>query len=192
MPSPIRRMCFDTESSWFWDPRWGWLETESARSCFQDKSLQFNCAVVHDTARGRYLEFGPQDAPRLLATLAKADELVTYNGLVCDMIVLEHVCGADQVANSLWRIPHTDLCGWRGIYGLGALVKRVLPNRLDAFAHGEDYEQRRLAARDGESHVVWKMPKCKNDVRFTLAAFRTYLKSGDTERTFRPEQLSPP
>ena len=109
----MRRICFDIGSSYY--RGYGWLEgPEESRGYFKGTTFRFHAATAFDDANQIYRNF--TDSNELFDYLVEADEIITFNGRKCDLIVLEHLIGEDAV-KALWRKPHHDLSGWRGYWG---------------------------------------------------------------------------
>jgi hypothetical protein len=122
----MRRICFDIESNYFAPKTVGINEPWEARAGFEGKTFRFDAATAFDSAVKKYCDF---TSPRkLFELLLKADEIVTYNGRVCDLIVLEKTLGINDMAR-VWRKPHHDLIGWRSDWRvtLEDAAKELLP-----------------------------------------------------------------
>jgi hypothetical protein len=107
----MKRVCFDTASDYFHNSFNGYMNTpEQARAWFRGKSFEFHAATAFLDETGEYFDFTNYDD--LFAFLIEADEIVTFNGRTCDLIMLESLIGQDSF-KKLWEKPHHDLKGWK-------------------------------------------------------------------------------
>jgi hypothetical protein len=182
-----RRVCFDTASSYFLSPE-VWLDGPAeARAHFKDQAFQFWAASAFDEATHQYHGFQtPED---LLTLLRDADEIVTFNGRKCDLIVMEKLVGRDAT-RALWRKPHHDLTGWRNHWSLSSATANLLPNHGPAFEAAREKRRADLTASATGGTVAWDDTATFRDMWFTYALFQEYLKSGDTDRTFDDKELA--
>lgn len=176
-----RVMCFDIEAVPTEFPPRGWWDTGAYRSFYAEAGIRFDCAVVRDGSNGRLVEFGPAESSALVELLAKATELVTFNGLRWDLVALERVCGASRIKRTLWRIPHTDLSGWRGEHSLEGLVRRCLP--------GREGELLRAKGSSVDNAKHFKIGGCRADVEYLWRVYLMYRESGDETHTLHLSQL---
>ena len=176
-----RRMCFDTASNWFL--RLGWLDgPDAAREYFRTRPLKFHAATVFDEADRQFHDF--TNSNDLFAFLCAADEIITFNGRKCDLIVLEHAIGADEVG-ALWRKPHHDLTGWQHNWSLTASVQAILPERASGFKAMRHSRREALRATDHTDFHADHLAGTYRDTAFTYALFEAYRARGGSDRTFR-------
>ncbi len=179
----MKRICFDTSSNYFHSPFDGFLnDPDGARTYFQNQSFKFHAATTFDSSSRKFRDF--TDYRKLFEYVMKADELITFNGRICDFIVLEKLVGAED-SKRLWEKPHYDLCGWRNYYSLESAVRGLLPKRIaESFEQFESDRLSKIKSVYNEFHAR-RLANTYRDAKFTFALFRQYLKSGDTDRTFR-------
>ena len=109
--------------------------------------------------------------------LATADELISPSGKRHDLLVLEQVCGEDQVA-PLWQIAHHDLfdlCNWTS---LDSLAQQYIPE--DQLHENERAYKERIKRADvrwPEERPGWRSTN-ENFFEYKLAKARF-----DVERT---------
>lgn len=175
-----RRICFDIASNYYLGL--GWLEGPAeAREHWRGRSFTFHAATAFDDASQRYSNF--TDCNELFAYLAGADEIISFNGRKCDLIVLEHLVGEEAVG-ALWRKPHYDLTGWRGRWSLRDAIAD-LPVLASSF---ETVRVERLAEIGGSytnDFVAGHLADTYRDVKFTYELFQRYVASGDSDCTYR-------
>jgi hypothetical protein len=179
----MRRVCFDIESNYYWNGMQGYLNGPAdARAVFSGHHFRFDVATAFVYETQKSLDF--TDPAKLFECLLEADEIITFNGRTCDLIVLESFMGQDAL-RLLWQKPHHDLKGWQGHQKLEGAVRQLLPQQ------SETYDQI-LSARELEltntTHSLFirnKLARAFRDARVTLDLFQLYQASGDTESTFR-------
>jgi hypothetical protein len=185
----MKRVCFDTGSNYFSDLHGLTLEPSEARCYFKNKEFEFHAATTFDSSSRKFKDF--TDHKKLFDYLLRADEIITYNGRMCDLVVLEKLVGVEAMVN-LWRKPHHDLRSWRGAFGLKNAVTRFLPDIAESFDSVETdrlakirnlYDGKFIAGHDGD-FIAEKLANTYRDAKFTFALFRRYLASGDSECTF--------
>jgi hypothetical protein len=185
----MKRVCFDTGSSYFCNLHGLTLEPSEARCYFKDTNFSFHAATTFDSYSRKFKDF--TDHKKLFAYLLQADEIITYNGRMCDLIVLEKLVGVEAMVN-LWRKPHHDLSSWNDAFGLKNAVYRFLPDiaasfetvQIDRLAKIRNlYDGKFIEGHDGD-FIAEKLANTYRDSKFTFALFRQYLKSGDSDRTF--------
>jgi hypothetical protein len=189
-----RRICFDIACS-YW-PASGWRkEPNEARSRFLDfvdkanKPLRFWAATTFDDSNGQYKDF--IDHKDLFAYLVDADEMITFNGRVYDLVVLENLVG-EEPAKALWGKPHYDLAGWHIEWGLKRATEYFLPDLASSFESTFTERRAELGAPDADDRRLNDLAGTYRDVKFTYALFEKYLKSGDTDRpVYDLESLMP-
>jgi len=176
----MTRVCFDTASNYFHDFRDGYLNSpEQAREQFRGKSFRFRAATafVHET--GQSFDFENHEG--LFAFLVKADEIITFNGRTCDLIVLESLIGEDS-AKSLWQKPHHDLKGWRGQSLENSVSQFPDLKRSYSLLRETRYEELSFIKDD---FIRRELAGTYRDAKCTLELFRLYLGHGKSEFTFR-------
>ena len=178
----MRRVCFDTGSDYYWDGRRGFLnEPSQARACFKDRKFKFYAATTFDSHIRRFTDF--TDPQSLLSHLQSADEIVTFNGRTCDLIVLESVLGREAM-DVIWRKPHHDLRGWKA-FSLKDSVGSQLPRDVaSSFEEVENQRRHKTKKSCDNEFISGKLGNTYRDTRFTYALFLKYLKSGSSEYTF--------
>jgi len=178
----MRRICFDTGSNYFHNTLHGFLNGPSdARWYFEDKTFSFYAATTFDSSSRRFRDF--TDYQKLFAYLLKADEIITFNGRTCDLIVLENLVGTEAM-KSLWQKPHHDLRGWQGYHSLKSAVSKFMPKAAASFDQVESDRFAELRSSLGSEFVAGHLANTYRDAKFTFALFRRYLASGDSEQTF--------
>jgi hypothetical protein len=180
----MKRVCFDIASNYYHDFRDGWLnKPEDARERFLGKSFTFHAATAFVHATGKAYDF--VNYSDLFDLLAGADEIITFNGRTCDLIVLEHLTGLSR-ASDIWQKPHHDLRGWRGHNKLERAASLLLPPKLaQSFNSVETTRRAKLIHLPYPDFNKSYLPGTYRDAKFTLDLFRLYLASGDTNYTFQ-------
>jgi len=108
--STTRRVCFDLSCSLRYPQFHPWISTPAqARDCVPDGPCNFAGATAYVSSKKRYVDF--IDAQALLDCLLTADELITFNGRIYDLIALEKILG-EEALKPIWCKPHHDLGGW--------------------------------------------------------------------------------
>lgn len=182
----IRRVCFDIQSSYFCGPA-VWLDDPyQARLHFRNTSFRFWAATAFDDAAERYTDF--DGCEELFATLIKADEIITFNGRKCDLIVLDSLMGEDA-CKSLWQKTHHDLTGWRGYWRLKDAVQNLLPESASQFESTCSKQRAHLTDCGWKDRMLKDLSDTYRDVFFTYELFRKYRASGDSDRTYRDFDL---
>ena len=178
----VRRVCFDIGSNYYWSSLKGFLnEPSQSRACFQDKKLKFHAATTFDSYTRKFTDF--TDPKSLLDHLQSAEEIITFNGRTCDLIVLEKILGEEALA-SVWNKPHHDLRGWKG-FSLADSVKSALPNKVGLFESTERKRLSTLLKGTCDEFIRGHLANTYRDTKFTYALFLEYLKTGSREYTFR-------
>lgn len=113
----------------------------------------------------------------------EADEIITFNGRVCDFIVLEKLVGINAM-KCLWQRPHHDLSGWQGYYSLNSAVSKFLPNIAASFDQVQSDRLVEILDSLDSQFIAGHLANTYRDVKFTFALFERYLASGDSEQTF--------
>lgn len=180
----MKRVCFDSASNYYHDFKNGWLsEPGDARAGFGGKVFRFDAATAFLHSTGKCFDI--VDYHSLFDLLSEADEIITFNGRTCDLIVLESLIGEADM-RSIWAKPHHDLRGWRGQNSLSGAVGLLRPERAQSFASMESARRTTLSKKKGYSDFTReRLANTYRDARFTLDLFRLYLASGDTEFTFQ-------
>jgi hypothetical protein len=181
----MRRVCFDTASDYYWDGTRGWLNGPAdAREQFRGRSFDFRAATAFVHATGRSFDFlDPKD---LFNCLAEADEIITFNGRTCDLIVLEFLVG-EGAMRKLWHKPHHDLKGWKNNWKLQTAVD-LLPKKVaQSFDSVKSARSIKLLQSPYSDSTKDDLAGTYRDAKFTLDVFRLYLASGETQFTFRDQ-----
>jgi hypothetical protein len=76
----MKRLCFDTESTYFKPPGSDIGTPAEHREYLRGKRISFRCAVVFDESTGRYQEFDERETSELVSVLSSADELISHSG----------------------------------------------------------------------------------------------------------------
>lgn len=178
----MRQICFDIGSSYFHNPFDGYMDKPSqARWYFEDKTFRFHAATTFDSSSRRFKDF--TDYKRLFEYLLKADEIITFNGRICDLIVLEKLIGIDAM-KKIWQKPHHDLRGWQGYNSLKGAVSKFLPNVAASFDKVQSDRFAKIRNSLDSEFVAEHLANTYRDTKFTFALFRRYSASGDSEQTF--------
>ncbi len=177
----MKRVCFDTASDYNYANFRPYLNTpEQARERFSGKSFTFHAATafVHET--GEYFDFTNHDD--LFAFLIEADEIVTFNGRTCDLIMLESLIDEDSF-KKLWEKPHHDLKGWKNqsLEGSISLSIPELKQSYDGLYFEAHYTELNSIKND---FIRRHLAGTYRDAKSTLELFRLYLASGDTDYSF--------
>jgi hypothetical protein len=127
----MKRVCIEIASDWYKPQTDVWLTTPTdARKYFRGKSFRFDGATAYIYTQRRYIDF--TDVSKLFKCLASTDEIITFNGRICDLIVLESLVGK-EAAGILWQKPHHDLQGWQGCQSLKGAITHLLPKLVPYF-----------------------------------------------------------
>ena len=179
----MKRVCFDIGSSYFHNSLDGFMnEPSQARQYFEGKTFRFYAATTFDSSSRRFNDF--TDHKRLFAYLLRADEIITFNGRTCDLIVLEKLVGVEAM-KPLWHKPHHDLRGWQGYNSLRSAVSKFLPNIAASFETVQTERQAKIRNSFDSEFVAEHLANTYRDTKFTFALFERYLASGDSENTLR-------
>ena len=181
----MRRVCFDIESNYYAPKTVGINAPWEARAGFEGKKFRFDAATAFDSSAKSYRDF--TDPRKLFDLLLRADEIVTYNGRVCDLIVLEKIIGVDEMAH-IWRKPHHDLIGWGFDWNvtLEEAAKKLLPRKFASWDASKSERLEKIRKAHPE-FVAEKLAGAYRDARFTFALFRLYEKSRDRCHTYRED-----
>lgn len=180
-------MCFDTEGSGYLRPEYGFQPEDVIREYFRDRHVRFDCGIVYDAVNRRYRIFSSSEARKMVGMLSQADELVSFNGKRWDLVMLEKQVGRECIDQSLRRIRHHDLSGYKGQYELNELSRSVLPvqemDRLVQYRRYKAYYE----TRGFDDFQSSRLSKCRCDVQLTYAVFRRYIVS--TPPVTKPSRL---
>jgi RNase_H superfamily len=178
----MKRVCFDIATNLYRDPtRNAWLNSpEDARECFQEQTCKFHAATMFDSDK-KYNSFSHHE--ELFAYLVNADEIITFNGRIYDLIALEHLIGESSV-RALWEKPHHDLHDWRGQQSLRGAVERFLPELAPSFETTRKDRLDEISKSYDNGFIASHLADTYRDVKFTYALFEKYRDSGGTDRTF--------
>jgi hypothetical protein len=178
----MKRVCLDIASNYFHNPLSGFMNTPAqARAHFEGKTFKFHAATTFDSSSRKYTGF--TDHEKLFGYLLKADEIITFNGRICDLIVLEKLVGEESM-RKLWQKPHHDLCGWRLEYMLEQAVSNLLPYKATSWDIVKTKRLAKICKSFNSEFVANHLADTYRDVRFTFALFRLYEKSGEADHTF--------
>jgi len=182
----MRRICFDIASNYFHSLMSGVAlnEPSEAREFFENRTFRFHAATAFDSKARKYFHF--TDSKKLFAFLLKADEIITYNGRICDFIVLEKMIGERQMMG-LWQKPHHDLICWRFVHKvtLKKASEELLPNLFPKWDVAKEERLFDIKDRYQNEFIEGHLAETYRDVKFTYALFRLYEKSKETGNTFR-------
>lgn len=179
----MKRVCFDIACNAFHNFRDGWLgDPITARQYFEQKDIRFYAATACVCEAEDFIDF--TDFGDLLGCLAGADEIVSFNGRVYDLIMLEKLVGRDA-ASAVWEKPHHDLAGWRGCHSLKEAVSRFLPQLAASFESAWVARRSDLLHASHSDFQRDQLAGAYRDSKFTRALFRQYVMSGDNDFTFR-------
>lgn len=181
----MRTVCFDTASDYYHNSLLGYLNSpRQAREQFRGKSFKFYgaTAFVHETDQSS--DF--QSYKDLFDFLIEADEIVTFNGRTCDLIVLESLIGED-VFEKIWTKRHHDLKGWRA-QSLDLSVGSIpeLKRSYDSLYESR-YAERGVISNEFIRH---HLAGTHRDSKCTLELYRLYLANGDRSCTFCDSEMS--
>jgi len=158
-------------------------EPWEARVGFEGHTFRFHAATAFDSTARNYRHF--TDYKKLFEFLLRADEIVTFNGRVCDLIVLEKLIGEKEMA-SIWRKPHHDMVRWRFDVkvGLRKASEELLPKMFPSWESAKDKRLEKIKDRYRNEFIADHLADTYRDTKFTYALFHLYEKSGDTQNTF--------
>lgn len=190
----MKRICFDIASN-LWIPReCGFINEPSqareiARYRFKDKPCKFWAATAFDASTQESDDF--TDYNKLYEYLARADEIITFNGRTYDLVVLEELVGKEAMWNLL-RKPHHDLRGWKMNFSLRGAIASLLPQI--ALSYDDILSNRSTELLDlfDDENIISRLADTYRDAKFTLALFEQYEASGDTCYTFRNDWTDSP
>lgn len=180
--SGVKRLCFDTDSSYFKPYGSEVVSPEDLRDYFErlGKRFTFYCAVVYDPTADRFFEFGRGQASALVQLLATADELISHSGRYADFLVLEHACGREAV-DPLRRIRHHDLFDIFGLKSVDALAREHVPDHERELRR--EYDRRFKAAESAfDSFIAEKLAGARFDVERIWAIFQARIADGSRAR----------
>ena len=181
----MKRICFDIGSSYWHSLTSGVAlnEPSEARAFFEGRTFRFHAATAFDSSARKYRHF--TDHKKLFDFLLRADEIVTYNGRVCDFIVLESLVGEKEMAG-LWRKPHHDMIRWSFVHKvcLKKASEKLLPRMFPSWDAVKDERLARIRELYSNEFVADHLADSYRDTKFTYALFHLYEKSGDTGNTF--------
>ena len=177
----MKRLCFDTESTYYKSPYSPIGDPAWHREYFRKmgKKFEFHCGVIYNAKARKYREFSRGKARAFVDLLSTADELISHSGRRVDLIVLEHSCGEEAVA-PLWEIPHWDLFYIHNWESLTDLARRLIP-RLNKRCDRRLKEANvRAAARwpvvnnwvSESLFIAEKLAKARRDVELTYRVFK--------------------
>lgn len=179
----MKRVSFDTSSNLFHSSGGVYLDTpDEARKCFGSREILFHAAsafVIGEAAVHQFLE------PRAFCDfLCQADELISYNGRVWDLRVMENVLGYVAMTDICCK-PHHDLMGWRTSSGLKKAVETVLAISPSVFEEVQSDRNQILSAEGKvDQFQASHLANTYRDAKFTALLWDRYSLSGDTHRTF--------
>jgi hypothetical protein len=177
----MKRVCFDTASDYYNGNFRPYLNTpEQARERFSGKSFTFHAATAFLAETDECFDF--TNHGDLFAFLIEADEIVTFNGRTCDLIMLESLIGEDSF-KKLWEKPHHDLKGWKA-HSLKESIFWSIPELKQSY-DGLYYEARHAQLSSIKSDFIrGHLAGTYRDAKSTLELFRLYVASGDTDFSF--------
>jgi hypothetical protein len=180
----MKRVCFDTGSNYFYDPtRNGWLRDPAhAREHFSAKKLRFDCAsaLIVGESTTAYDFVNAKDFVEFLTE--EADEIITYNGRKCDLIVLEHAIG-EHAMEGVWHKPHHDLTGWPTDYGLRITISKLLPDLAQNYDSIREDRSKMLIDQGLSRFIALKLADCYRDATFLAKLWDLYSASGSISHT---------
>lgn len=184
----MRRMCFDTASNYhrhFTDPYLNTPDDTRAffRARYGEVLPRFLRATVFDSSTKRYRDF--TDYRKLFDFLITADELISFNGRIWDLVILEKLVGEDS-AQQLRQKPHYDLMGMRNKSGLRSNINESLPNRALIFEKVETDRLEKIRHRF-DLDTAMSLANTYRDTMFTYMLFREYERCG----RLQPPKISP-
>lgn len=177
----MTRACFDTASNYYNGNFRPYLNTpEQARERFSGKSFTFHAATAFLYETGECFDFTNHED--LFAFLIEADEIVTFNGRTCDLIMLESLIGEGSL-KELWEKPHHDLKGWKA-HSLKESIFWAIPELKQSY--DVSYYEARYAELSSikNDFIRHHLAETYRDAKSTLELFRLYLTSGDTDYSF--------
>jgi hypothetical protein len=174
----MRRLCFDTESSFFIDKRHGNVDVETRRELSNRQPIRFDCGVIYEEETNQYYEFTAQTVVNMIEMLKQADEIISHSGSRHDLIVLNRVCGSELVA-PIEKIKHHDLYYICNRRSLNTLTEQYFPSD---YAEWEvDYERcyAEADAKSPDNFVPARLVKARHDVKRTYAVYKELLRRGE-------------
>jgi hypothetical protein len=179
----VKRVCFDIGVSHWRRPGSPFLNTpDDARDYFSEETVVFRAATAYDSLTRKYKDF--TDYRKLLDCLDTADELISFNGRIWDLIIIEKLAGEDAM-KSVWQKPHHDLAGWHVNWKLENAVKELPPHIASSYESIQSERLRKICNRVNNDLVASHLANTYRDTKFTYALYRMYAKSGETDRTFQ-------
>lgn len=175
----MKRVCLDVSSS-YWHQQW-FDGPNDARAYFKGKTFRFWAATTFDDSNQQFVDF--TDCNELYSYLVKADEIITFNGRKCDLVVIESLVG-EEAARAIWAKPHHDLTGWRMCWSLSAAIKEIVPHLASSYDSTIDERLAELGGHEELDRTPNDLAGTYRDAKFTYAVFVEYLRSGDKDRTF--------
>jgi hypothetical protein len=158
---PINRVVFDIETEPF---------SEEFRDAASNKDRiayapRMRVACAYEESRNRYTYYTDKQAAKLIELLRKADQIISFNGLGFDILVLERHYGLDGPVplNGI----HTDLCQEVSIHERRMSLDRLAQINFGERKHTKGREMYKL---DLEELKI----ACKSDVEHTYKLWKLY------------------
>ncbi len=178
----MKRIAFDIACNYYKDQSAGWIDRPGqAREYYREKPPKFHAATALDATTQQSTDF--VDPRQLLDCLLGGDEIITFNGRIYDLILLENIAGPDAV-RALWMKPHHDLAGWHYYWKLKDAIRFELGD--DAAASYDPVKEARLNEIRGsyDEFIADQLSGTYRDAKFTLDLFERYRLSGKISQTF--------
>lgn len=152
----------------------------------------FACGVIVEVGSGEALQFGPDQAPQMIAALDSADTTVGYNSAAFDLGVLSAYGDLEPL-----RGCHVDLCAavWSSLEELASeegIESRLRQGGLDKLARANGLGGKTGAGTDAPAmfragKIEELLTYCEADVRLTAELYRRACEHGSlvVEPTYR-------
>lgn len=161
--NPIRRVVFDIETKPF---------SEAFRNADNDRERRklapkMRVACAYDEYNDRYTYYTEENASKLIALLENSDEVISFNGLGFDVLVLQKYYGLKG------KVPikglHIDLYQEFKVHGWGISLDKAARLNLNEKKHTAGREMEKLDLK--ELKVA-----CRSDVEQTYKLYKLYEK----------------
>lgn len=146
----------------------------------------FACGVALDIDTGEALHYGPEQARKMMATLASAEKTVGYNSAAFDLPGLSAYGDVEPL-----RAHHVDLCAavWDALDAVAdqkGMEKRLRQGGLDGLCKANGLAGKTADGVDApalyrEGRIEELLRYCEADTRLTAALYRTAHRRGSLD-----------
>ncbi len=131
---------------------------------------------MYEESTEKYFEFKSQEAAELVSMLSGADEIISHSGSRADLIVLEHACGEDRLAQ-FRQLKHHDLFYLCNAQSLDSLTTLYVPDRIPVWKADLEKRLEQAWALGIESRSIpISLAKARDDVERTYAVFSEFSR----------------